>query len=213
MKRYLVSALLVAMIAAPASAADAPGFASNDSYAMSPAKRWTGHYLGVSLGYGFGGGFNPMGALDGPTGGVFGLQGGYDYQYNQFLIGVAADIAATTISKNDTASATNGALNWVGTLRTRVGYIPQDNLLVYGTIGFAFGGANIEQAGRSDSKSLGGYTLGFGGEYSFSRNWSALVEYRYTDFGRQTYTIGAPATAIQIGNTGHTIRTGVNYRF
>ena len=213
MKRHLVSALLVAMIAAPASAADAPGFGSGDSFAMSPAKRWSGHYLGVHLGYGFGGGFSPLGALDSPSGGVFGAQGGYDYQYNQFLIGVAADLAATTISKNDTASATNGALNWVATLRTRVGYIPQDNLMVYGTIGFAFGGANIERAGLSDSKSLGGYTLGVGGEYSFSRNWSALVEYRYTDFGRQTYTIGAPATATQIGNTGHTIRTGINYRF
>ena len=104
--------------------------------------------------------------------------------------------------------------NWQGSIRGRLGYAVQDNLLIYATGGLALGTVNARElapAVASQSRTLTGWTLGAGGEYKFTPNWSALLEYRYTDLGRATYVnlTGAP----RIGLSSHTIRTGINYRF
>ena len=134
---------------------------------------WTGYYIGGSDGYGWRDNrattFNqadPLvtlvtcgGVLGGtcapPTssslsGGVFGIQAGYNWQFNsRWVLGVETDINFTSIS----GSATSGRYNlglvtaqnnveqnieWFGTVRARLGFLATDRFLVYGTGGFAY---------------------------------------------------------------------------
>ncbi len=214
-KRLLIAA--VASVAATgALAADAPNYRRSDPYAFSATSapsNWTGAYGGVHFGFGFANNFPPFNTLSGATGVIGGIQGGYDYQIQNFVIGGAADLSLSTVGKTDLPAALQGTQNWMGSLRVRGGVLPMDNVLAYATVGLALGGASLNQNGIGDTRTLTGITYGLGGEVTFTRNWTGLLEYRYTDFGTQTYSVGAPATLVSGGQTGHTLRAGVNYRF
>ena len=57
------------------------------------------------------------------------------------------------------------------------------------------------------SEDLDGVTIGFGGEYMFTQNWTGYAEYSYTDFGDIDNTDGQLEADLQ------QIKFGVNYRF
>ena len=92
-----------------------------------------------------------MGWSDGDSGGSSGFigggQAGFNYQINQWVLGVEGDFAGTTIK--DSVSATivgpgavitgnaEARLDWVSTLAPRVGYA-FNNWLVYGKVGGAW---------------------------------------------------------------------------
>lgn len=222
MKKIVWAAAAAAMLATPAFAADIPRrqpVADTVYVPAAPAGVWTGFYVGAHLGAGFSSNFrNDVGySLGGASGFFGGLQAGYDYQINRIVLGAAGDISYGSISRRFVSAAptdVRATENWHGSLRARLGYAVQDNLLIYATGGLALGQVNARElapAVVSQSRTLTGWTLGAGGEYKFTPNWSALLEYRYTDLGRATYNnlSGAP----RVGMTSHTIRTGVNYRF
>ena len=60
-----------------------------------------------------------------------------------------------------------------------------------------------------------GWTVGAGWEYGFTPNWSARLEYRYTDFGtfRDNSTFSFPGFTYEDHPVYHTIRGGISYRF
>jgi outer membrane immunogenic protein len=84
-------------------------------------------------------------------GGFGGLQAGYNWQVNPFfLAGLEADFQGSAIRDNATNApfrfiglpsqiATEHSVTWFGTVRGRLGFLPTDRLLIYGTGGFAFG--------------------------------------------------------------------------
>jgi outer membrane immunogenic protein len=222
MKKIVWAAAAAAMLATPAYSADLvrrQPVADTVFVPAAPAGVWTGFYLGAHLGAGFSSNFrNNAGYALGSASGFFGgLQGGYDYQINRVVLGLAGDISYGSISRRFVSAApfdVRATENWQGSIRGRLGYAVQDNLLIYATGGLALGTVNARElapAVASQSRTLTGWTLGAGGEYKFTPNWSALLEYRYTDLGRATYVnlTGAP----RIGLSSHTIRTGINYRF
>jgi outer membrane immunogenic protein len=216
MIQRLLTAALLSAVATGAMAADAPyARRSNDSYGSYSAgpSNWTGGYAGIHFGFGFGNNFPPYGQLSGASGVIGGVQGGYDYQIQNFVVGGAADISFSSVSKTDLGAAVQGSQNWMGSLRVRGGFLPIENVLLYGTVGLALGGASINLNGVGDTRTLTGVTYGLGGEVTFTRQWTGLMEYRYTDFGTQTYTVGAPSQQVSGGQSGHTLRVGVNYRF
>ena len=117
---------------------------------------WTGFYVGGHLGVGW--------ADGGSSGFLGGGQVGFNYQINpQWVLGIEADIAGTTIRDSVNASfvfpsapglppmvATTGAsasLDWVSTLAARFGY-GFDRWLVYGKVGgaWAHASANISSS-------------------------------------------------------------------
>ena len=53
-----------------------------------------------------------------------------------------------------------------------------------------------------------GWTVGAGLEFMTAANLSADVEYRYSDYGTQTY-----GGVVPIALTGNTLRVGLNYHF
>jgi outer membrane immunogenic protein len=173
---------------------------------------------------------------------VGGGQVGYNYQIGNWVIGVEADIQYADLnqSKSNTvvtlnpgvvgfAGAANsnfGGIDWFGTVRGRLGYA-WDRLLVYGTGGFAYGGADDNNrntfATRSDDIRTG-YAAGGGVEYAFTPNITGRIEGMYVSLERNRDngfigTVGAaPVYTTALGRRNNdsdfaVVRAGLNYKF
>jgi outer membrane immunogenic protein len=85
-------------------------------------------------------------SLDGFVGGG---QVGYNQQYGAMVVGLEADFSASAVNDRSSSTATivgapfttsiEDRLQWLGTVRGRVGYVPINNLLIFGTGGLAYG--------------------------------------------------------------------------
>jgi outer membrane immunogenic protein len=185
---------------------------------------WTGFYLGAHVGGAFGTAGNSypatttLGDFD-TSGFVGGIHAGYNYQWDQFVLGAEADFDGTSLRKRETDPAF-GSLRistpWQGSVRARLGYA-YDRLLIYGTGGVAFAEHDFNYTsllGNGTSKfddTRAGWTLGAGLEYAFTNNWTARAEYRYTDYGKKTYaTVDGP---IKSGFNDHQVLVGFSYKF
>jgi high affinity Mn2+ porin len=191
---------------------------------------WTGFYLGGHVGYGggsFGPGTNPL-----PEQGVFfphsvtgligGYQAGYSRQFsNHVVLGIEADASFTSPLDGPALTSTpfHTTLDYVGTVRGRVGYA-FGTLLPYATGGLAWGHShvNINDGARSIVSSPGqnhlGWTAGAGVEFAVSGNWSAKVEYDYIDLSRRMYDLsGFGLPPINVDPNIHLVKLGLNYRF
>ncbi|MCP8940100.1 porin family protein [Alsobacter sp. SYSU M60028] len=249
MRRVLLASVL-SLAALPAFAADLPARTAPGAPApaMASMYNWTGFYIGANAGYAWGAGdVNVVGdaailanlaAATGPTSGSLnpggftaGAQAGFNYQINQFVMGVEAD--ANWVDANDKSSWTGAApgssasfsskVEWLSTVRARLGFAV-NNVLVYGTGGVAFGqarsawsyndGTNAWTGGESGTRA--GWALGAGVEYAFNRNWTAKVEYLHYDLGDKTFfsTTAATHTAkLKTDYSGNIVRAGINYKF
>jgi len=85
-----------------------------------------------------------------PQGIVGGVQVGYNWQLQRnWLVGIEADFDGSGVKGSSNAFvgpqfftgtySFDTHLNWFGTVRGRVGFLPSSNLLIYGTGGFAYG--------------------------------------------------------------------------
>jgi outer membrane immunogenic protein len=119
---------------------------------------------------------------------------------------------AGTITSGVSAVAVQGGVDWLGTVRGRLGYLVTPTLLLYGSGGLAYGNAwaNVEQTsienhfatadlslypgylnetstwlgGGRQNQILTGWTAGGGIEWMFMQNWSLKAEALYWDLGR-----------------------------
>jgi outer membrane immunogenic protein len=113
-------------------------------------------------------------------------------------------------------------VQWLGTLRGRVGYTP-GNVLLYATAGYA--GAGIEAGVKSTASGVvqdsasswrSGWTVGAGAEWAFAPAWSAKIEYlyaRFEDGGFTTPNLGAAFDRSHVTLDDNIVRIGVNYYF
>ena len=171
--------------------------------APTPAYSWGGPYVGANLGYQWADATH-TGAN--PNGFAGGLQGGYNWQMGQFVYGVETDLQVS--GSDDTFASWKFSNPWFGTLRGRAGYA-MNNVLLYGTLGLAYGGGKVEMGSYSESNTHVGWTAGAGIEVGLTPNWSAKAEYLFVDLSDQHYVLFG-------GNTGFEssiLRFGVNYRF
>ena len=83
---------------------------------------------------------------------------------------------------------------WFGTLRGRAGYA-FNNILLYGTLGLAYGDLKGELLGADETKTETGWAGGLGAEVGFTPNWSAKVEYLYMDLAAAAIRSPAWTTA------------------
>lgn len=119
------------------------------------------------------------------------------------------------------------SIDWLSTMRVRLGYAGIDRFLIYGTAGVAF--AQVNESAQKIFPTLtyfaqgggvrAGPTIGGGVEYSFMQNVSARVEGLYYDLGTSTI-FGGPTPAVTAFSVGKEFRTrgaifrlGLNYRF
>lgn len=186
-------------------------------------RNWQGPYVGGSLTYGKGevkakddlgdaisdAGFSRT--LGDPDGWGGALRAGYDWQFNQFVLGLGGsyDFGKYEDSKElfDSGLDLDTKVSNVATVFVRAGY-DMGQWMPYVLAGYSWadGRASIDGIG-SEKVSLDGYTVGLGAEYMFNDRWSGFAEYNYTDFGDVEKTDG------QVEADLSRINLGVNYRF
>jgi outer membrane immunogenic protein len=181
---------------------------------------WSGIYIGVNGGYGFGQSnwTNPAGSTGNFSTDGFLVGGtiGGNYQWNQFVLGIEADGDWTNLSGNVSCGpglaftcTTQG--DWLATVRGRAGYA-FDRFLVYGTGGAAFGNLQAGSTGSFDTATQTGWTAGGGVEFAFTPNLTAKVEYLYVDLGSMTCNINCQFNT-SVSLTENVVRAGINYKF
>lgn len=191
-------------LATPAKAADIYRGPSNYTVkAPLGLYSWAGPYIGGNLGYAWG---SVQNNLTEPAGLEGGVQGGYNWQVDQFVLGAEADLQLT--SAEDTFAPWKFSNPWFGTLRARAGYA-MNNVLAYVTGGLAFGEVEGQFGALTESHTNLGWTIGVGAEYGINQNWSAKIEYLYVDLGSRTYSISGFPHSYEF----NVLRLGVNYRF
>jgi len=176
---------------------------------------------------------------------VGGGQIGYNWQFNpQWVTGLEADIQGLSHS-GDTASVTSvsgvpgfptetfvstttatSRVDWLGTVRARLGYLVTPNLLAYGTGGLAYGkvegSTNITQSDSgingvltgaaatagSFSETRAGWTIGGGLEWMFLPHWTLKAEYLYYDLGSVSW--GSPNLVFNVAGFASPTFSAVN---
>ena len=185
MKRTIILAATVAAMAAGASrAADYYGGAP---YPATPAayiaqNTWTGPYIGANIGYQFG---NTSFFNLEPSGVAGGVQGGYNWQFGEIVVGGEADFQFSG-AEDTTFAAFKFSNPWFGTVRARLGYA-MNNILFYAAGGLAYGKGELDFLGFSEDHILGGWSVGAGLEVGLTRNLSARAEYLFVDLSPTNY--------------------------
>ena len=224
MRRVLfstISSLALAAAVGTAMAADIPRPMPTKAAPVYVPFNWTGLYLGLNGGYGWGrssfDGVPSTGSFD-VDGWLFGITAGYNWQPvgSAWVVGLEGDINWTNIR----GSAVCGTAicdtrnRWLGTVRGRVG-VAVDRFLPYFTGGLAFGDIQANATGAPGaSATKAGWTIGGGVEWNVAGPWSAKVEYLYVDLGKFDCGISCGGTAPDnVSFRTSIIRAGVNYRF
>ncbi|WP_168201799.1 outer membrane protein [Phreatobacter aquaticus] len=238
MRKVSGLALAIALLGVgTASAADlGPARMPMTAVAVAPAgMNWTGFYIGghlgaasVSSGYNA---FTPWNAFAGfdmqNLGGsalMGGMQIGYNYQINNLVLGLEADLSALGFKKSSTTSILRGAgvpvfdrsLSWTATLAPRLG-VTFGRALLFAKAGLAVGGFSVghnQNAYISGSTTRLGLMVGAGLEYAVTQNLTAKLEYNYMNFGTfRTDMAGAPSIWVTQRGDVHAVKVGVNYLF
>jgi outer membrane immunogenic protein len=229
MKKFLLAGTALAALATGAQAADlGVRRVEVPSAVIAPVFNWTGFYLGGQVGYGWLNGISTFSNGAGPIGvrssGVFGgVHVGYNYQINNFVLGLEADAELSGIRGRTSNPAVFAEgifdLRWQGSLRARAG-VAVDRALLYVTGGLAV--ADFRLAGgpaggplQGYSSTRAGWTLGAGVEYAFAPNWTGRIEYRYANYGSVSADLGPlfPGVTQRTSLQSHSVRVGVSYLF
>jgi len=199
---------------------------------VAPPFNWTGFYVGVNAGVLFGRSvqtvdLDTFGGVPADTssfsGFIAGVQGGYNWQLSNIVLGVEADFDFSSAKKSVVTGpfdTHNMSVKSIGTARGRLGLV-YDRWLPYITGGAAW--ANLTNqivdttvpftADRGSSAT--GWTVGGGLEYGFDNHWSAKAEYLYVKFPDKTVALAAGGYNFQFTfkDTEQLARVGINYRF
>jgi high affinity Mn2+ porin len=169
---------------------------------------------------------NPIHLSEG-TGSYFGgLQAGYNWMLpSRVLLGLETNgTFPNTISGSQTfSSPLVGRASYrdtvlaSGSVRGRLGYV-LDSCLLYGTGGFAWSYDELTRsrfAGPSKVENATlwrpGWTLGAGIGVPIGGQWSAALEYQYSNFGSGQVTFPAPAQTFASDLALHSVQLSLNY--
>ncbi|MCA0043692.1 outer membrane protein [Celeribacter litoreus] len=128
---------------------------------------WTGAYVGGTLGYGWG-----DDVMDGGDDMTYGVFGGYDYDFGDFVLGGELEYLGS-----DMETAGGDTLDDLTRLKLRAGY-DLGQTLVYGVVGAAYGNADIGGTSYSDT----GVVYGIGMDYAVTDNVNVGAELLQNDF-------------------------------
>lgn len=192
---------------------------------------------------------NPTTLNTDPSGVIGGGQIGFNWQWNKWLVlGAEADFQGTDIQGDqrdegfsgfnvvptnpDRFLAANERIQWLGTVRGRLGIAPICRLLIYGTGGFAYG--SVDYSAQTNfgttffhgssypvdfTETDTGWCAGGGLEYALTNHWTVRAEYLRYDLGDESRT--AAQHPVNFGNfinyhfntEGNIVRGGLNYKF
>jgi outer membrane immunogenic protein len=255
--KYLLAGTVTLFALASVNAARAADMPVKATLTPVPAYSWTGFYVGGNAGYGWNGNTDQIVAISDPAailgppagaatavpvnakGFVGGVQSGYNWQLSPaWLVGIEADFSGANLTGTNSVPGTdtsrimtaNEKLNWLGTVRGRVGVLPSDRFLVFATGGLAYGhgtlstalsrtngcvGNNCEAGSVADIKA--GWTIGGGAEWAFASDWSVKAEYLYVDLGTLSHNMTDPNFPFELFRASialkeNIVRAGLNYK-
>jgi opacity protein-like surface antigen len=205
---------------------------------VAPADyNWTGFYIGAFAGgiWGETDSFNSgTNANRDPVkikaNGVHGgVDAGYDWQLpNRFVLGVRVAAPIGTSADGSVSDPLfpqtvfyKADIQWAATFTGNIGYAmgPQGRLVPYiggglavgeGKASFSFPGTVI-----SGTNVHTGFTGLAGIRFAFTENWWVGVQYNYTDFGEEPYTVtlGNLSVTRNVGFQSHSVSGLISYRF
>jgi outer membrane immunogenic protein len=237
MKRFLLGAIGLIGIAAPASAADM-GVPYTKAPVMIPAfYDWSGIYLGLNGGWGTeqrcfdivtaAGTFVAADGCHTASGGVAGGQIGFRWQVASWVFGIEgqgdwANLKGSSVSLTAPANTNLSRMDEFGLFTGQVGYA-FDTTLLYLKGGAAVISDRNEVAtngfviATAPGDNRWGATIGLGAEFSFAPNWSAGVEYDHLFIGNYTTTFNAATGGVfstdRVGGGSDIFTVRVNYRW
>jgi outer membrane immunogenic protein len=159
---------------------------------------------------------------------IYGGQAGYNYFFNNILVGLEGDISGSDYEKITPDAPYSGAsvgqqVGIIATLRARAGVAVIDSTLVYVTGGLALTNGDVtlkdgvdHTSGTTDNITSYGWVAGVGAEYAINRNWSVKGEYLHieTSGDAHTYSITEDENYSSSNTfTDDVVRIGLNYRF
>ena len=215
---FAVAALVVAQSATAADLSVAPLYKAPPP-AMAPAYNWSGFYLGINGGGGWGhSNWDTSSDRIGLSGGLVGGTAGYNWQLGNAVLGIEGDIDWANLKGTNSSTLCPAGCStsdtWLSTVRGRAGYA-FGGVLPYLTGGLALGDIRAATPGFAGaSNTSAGWTAGGGIEFGLTGNWSAKAEYLYVDLGR--FNCGASCNGLPTDNVSmhdNVVRAGVNYRF
>ena len=215
---FAVAALIVAQSATAADLSVAPLYKAPPP-AMAPAYNWSGFYLGVNGGGGWGhSNWDTSSDRIGLSGGLVGGTAGYNWQLGNAVLGIEGDIDWANLKGTNSSTLCPAGCStsdtWLSTVRGRAGYA-FGGVLPYLTGGLALGDIRAATPGFAGaSNTSAGWTAGGGIEFGLTGNWSAKAEYLYVDLGK--FNCGTACNGLPTDNVSmhdNVVRAGVNYRF
>jgi outer membrane immunogenic protein len=203
----LIAVLLVTMLAAP----------------LASGQTLSGPYVGGYLGGGSADAhwdILPSGSRQDHSlsGGVIGVQGGYNWIAGNWLLGVQGDLGVGSIKGSsrcpNPAFECETELGALITVRGRAGPV-FGNVAPYLTAGFASAGVatRVRGAGSEDEdiQGHGGWTAGLGVTGLIGRNITWQVEYLRVDLGSEEHILQGLINEVDL--TVDILRIGVHYKW
>jgi len=218
---------------------------------LAPYYDWSGFYVGGEVGGGWarsqttivqGSASFPAGVVLNPlnaNGILGGGYAGYNYQVNRgVIIGIDADYSGANLTGSEATvgptrftSTDQGKVGWIATVTGRIGFVVDNNFLIYGKGGWAWAGfssngvttnaVGIPANTNVSNETRQGATVGIGGEWGFAPNWSAKLEYDYVALNTANFpdTDTVIATGVttfparSAGSSLNIVKVGLSYRF
>jgi outer membrane immunogenic protein len=228
---------------------------------MAP-QTWTGFYIGGDVGGAWSHtdgswsglpaalffGANPTsGSLNGSSF-LGGVHAGYDYQFApSWVLGVEGDwswthaggsnsqgwtLLGTGVPVAGATTTMDATVDWLASIRGRLGYLVTPNVLAYVTGGVAWGDVHYSASAANPgtgylattafNNTSDGFVVGGGLEWAMTTHWSLRAEYLYyrLDSGQGAVAAGTPAIYAGFPSSfswSHTsvdvARAGVSYKF
>ena len=206
---------------------------SATAQAQPKATDWSGPYVGINVGAarnsdtGLVECINGAGIQNGngclvqtygkvnATGGVAGVQAGYNWQFNRFVVGPELDFDTSTITGNVTFGGPIVCINagvlpgtfhametigWIGTARIRAGYAFSPKALVYLTGGYARANGNAQSTVQYATNQYvanmnfqqSGTVSGIGGQWKLDDR--KAIRFELLDYTLKKFTTNAGST-------------------
>ena len=216
---FAVAALVVAQSATAADLSVAPLYKAPPP-AMAPAYNWSGFYLGINGGGGWGhSNWDTSSDRIGLSGGLVGGTAGYNWQLGNAVLGIEGDIDWANLKGTNSSTLCPAGCStsdtWLSTVRGRAGYAFGSVLLLSHRRASPWAtSAPRRRALPAPATPAPAGTAGGGIEFGLTGNWSAKAEYLYVDLGR--FNCGVSCNGLPTDNVSmhdNVVRAGVNYRF
>ena len=149
----------------------------------------------------------PQPSASTPTASCCGGFVGYNYQAGNIVAGAEADIGYSWV-KGDNGPL-NSELGVEGSLRARLGYVVTPDILLYATAGGAAKNLEVSAGSASDDNTMLGWTAGAGADIKITEQVFGRVEYRYTDFGSDSFG----STGTDVSDTDNRVLFGLGMKF